>query len=100
MPSNRVQDVEALGEPPMIATRVVGAYDQISPAQRREILAQAPAPDLHARLLAEVPLFDRVEVGESHRPAPPPSALASVCHVHARPMPAKVPQSRNPATKK
>jgi endonuclease/exonuclease/phosphatase family metal-dependent hydrolase len=78
MPSDRVQDVETGGEPPMIATRVVGAYDEISPTRRREILARAPAPELHARLLAELPLFDRVEVGAPPDRLPPLGASARV----------------------
>jgi endonuclease/exonuclease/phosphatase family metal-dependent hydrolase len=78
MPSDRIQDVEASGAPPMIVTRVVGDYDQTRRARRRARLARAPAPELHAQLLAELPLFDRVEVGGPRQPAPPLTTAARV----------------------
>jgi endonuclease/exonuclease/phosphatase family metal-dependent hydrolase len=83
MPNDRLPDPEARGALSMIATRVVDGFDRISLARRREILARAPAPELHAQLLAELPLFDRVEVGNPPGRPPPlgPSARVAFWNV-------------------
>ena len=67
----------------MIATTVVGTLDQISPAQRREILARPPTPDVHAQLLVELPMFDRVEMGDPPDRLPPLDSWARVAFWNA-----------------
>lgn len=60
---------------PVLGRRVVGTLDPVPEARRRAILDLPADAATHARLVAALPLFDRVE----HRPPPlprtPPTAL-------------------------
>jgi endonuclease/exonuclease/phosphatase family metal-dependent hydrolase len=83
MPGRQVKDALHSGEPPMMARRVVGGFDGVSQVRRREILDLPPTPDVHAALMAELPLFDRLEIGAPPRPAPPLETSARVAFWNA-----------------